>query len=198
MKALRYAACSFLALIGLQACLPQMTQIITEYDVVNGTSRIKKQINYYKPLEKGTSLYSAKQIFLKETNGSTESYTMFDVLKTMPEATRLKNNVFVIIDEKEPIQIKLNNYEIDNQVIIDKKEDSILKADSTTLSVITDYDQKNLKNHKISYNLDNGTIQKIKNANIVDFRYYLDADMITLRPGPRDLRYIKTIIDTKK
>lgn len=165
---------------------------------MKSTKRIKKETYYSRSVETPSPLYDANQTILKEIDSiSHTTYSAFDILSTNVRSTSLEQKVYIILDNVDVISIDFDTYESGNQNITSTKKEDVMLADSSTVSVVTNYSQQDVTNHKVSYTIPLEVIDKMRQANFIKFRYYLDANIITLQPKARDLNLIKELIDTK-
>ncbi len=177
----------------LQSCFSHKL-IRVEYDEVKSTKRILQNFHYLGSKEKRTPLYFLNQTILKELKPNNEiSYTVYDNLTMSPNAQALENQMFLILGE-EIIPIDIEQVDLENTTNITEKRSTILTSDSTSVSVVSGYDQHNRKHYKIKYQLSLQTMDKISQAYEVQFRYYCGPNMMTVILKDKALNRLKDMI----
>ncbi len=193
IASLNYYVVIFLTLILLQSC-DALTGITVENDVVKSSKRMKMVFSYVYTQERHSPLQEIKQTVLKEFNAENETtYSVYEVLLMDKDTHPLNKELYVIIDG-EVNQIQLKSLESEDDTSLSEKKKDILTADSTKVSVVTNYSLNSRKKFKISYMLNNELIEKMKNSNEVKFRYYAGPDMITTKLNSLNLSRFKKLI----
>lgn len=120
------------------------------------------------------------------------TYTVFEQLELSNESFAVDKVIYWIVDE--------TSYPIEPQMVVEsqtsRKEErsNILKSDSTEVSVITGYIERNSKVTKLSYYLPNELIQSVRNSDHVAIRYYSGPSMITCKMNKSQIKRLKKFI----
>lgn len=187
-------------LITLPGCFPFMLialyeqdQVYVEEDQVKSSKRIHRQFNYYRALERNSPLTTVKQTILKVINESNTNYFVYDRVTLRSGSYNISNDVYIIVDNQVfPLNITKNEFE--HKRNIDEDTKNILAADSTHITVVTGYTEYNYNIYKLEYTLSPEIIEKLKDANEVNFRYYSGPHMITTRLSNYYLDRLKELL----
>lgn len=166
-------------------------EIKTEYDQVKLTKRLVLKFYHSNPIERRTPLHYIKQTILKEVKPGNEIiYTVYDHLVMSTNAHNLENQLYLILDQ-DAIPIDINNLQVEHSSSISEDKDTILTSDSTRVSVVKGYTQQARKHFKISYQLSLEIMDKISQANEVNFKYYCGPQMLTIALNEAKLNRLK-------
>lgn len=186
MKTFNSAVIKFFILavvINLQSCLPPAwisSQPLVEHDEVKGVTRYKKTLVYNFSEERFSSFIKNEQEVIKESSEIKNEYKVYDYLQLENRINQIEEVIYFLIDGKiHPVATNSQSTARISQP--DKEEEEVLLADSTTVSVVTDYDIYNYALISIQYQLEEELIHKIVNAKDVRIRYYAPPEMITLK-----------------
>jgi hypothetical protein len=184
-----------LMIILLQGCSFFNYGFVEEYDEVKSTTRITKSFvprdaeKYFSPLDE------VYQTILKEIDADGNiTYTAFDVLSMKSDSYQLENKVYIIVDGKVR-EMNVKQMDTEKSFSVSEDEKTIITADSTSISVVTGYNKYESRKVKLSYVIDSGTIDMIRDAEDVRFRYYAGPDMITVRVYRSQLKRFKKLIE---
>ncbi|KAF0202320.1 MAG: hypothetical protein FD170_2046 [Bacteroidetes bacterium] len=170
------------------------SKILVEKDIVYSSKRIKWNYTYTNRSRKSHLLW-LEQSVVKEIKANNEiSYKVYDVLTFSSKSFQLEDRVFLIIDN-EVLPVILENLEYENVKNIVENREDVVTSDSTKVSVVTGYSEDNMKIAKISYELNNEVVDKIRNSNQVLFRYYSGPDMVTLKLKGFNLNRLKKVLN---
>lgn len=182
----------------MQSCnLNTYVSIRHENDVVKSTQRVKANFFYRNATEKRSPLISINQTIVKETKPNSEvHYTVYDVISLSQNSYALENKVYLIADNFI-IPIQFENKTTEESSELRKTNQNILTADSTVVSVVTDYSRSTWKSIKTVYTLDYTAVNRIRMAKELKLRYYAGPDMITIPIRGKTLNKWKNLIDYK-
>ncbi|MDX9846638.1 MAG: hypothetical protein RBT74_06635 [Tenuifilaceae bacterium] len=169
--------------------------IRSEYDVVTSTNRYKSNFTYLRTQERFSSLSRVNQSVVGErTQDGSSKFRVYDVVVLNGNGFRVSEEVYVIVD-KAPHKVIVDL--VDRETLSKNEEvrSSVLTSDSTTVSVVTGFNQYEQRVNRIAYTLDNALVDAIKQANRVYFRYYAGPDMITVRMNSAELRRLKKLFN---
>ncbi|MBK6265484.1 hypothetical protein JKA74_10585 [Marivirga sp. S37H4] len=187
-------------MINLQSCIPILllnydSNPIVEHDEVKGVTRFKKTLFYYFSEERNSSFIKNEQQIFKEISPFQDQYNVYDYLHLDDRLNHIENTIYFIIDQQiYPIEINFQSTK--NLSEIAKDEEDILLADSTKMSVITDYEIKNYAVISIHYQLEKEIITKISYAKDVKIRYYTPPEMITLKLSNHKIKTFKALAES--
>lgn len=184
--------CLLLLIVVLSSC-SWAGRIYKKYDQVQAVERYELDLNY-RVFDRRSPLLYMDQSIVKEVNAQGSKYSVYDALVFDNLGYQVQNELYLLIDDEvfKPLVTKL---EYENTREIQAKSEELMRADSTTLNVVTGYSENNKKITRFSYTLDNAMIEHIRTANIVKFRYYAGPDMITLKLQGRKMRRFKALMD---
>jgi hypothetical protein len=185
-----FATCFLPSCIAVQG-------IVAENDVVFASNRHKAEFVYNFPQELFSPLIRINQTIVKEINkDANETYKVYDIVTLNSRSFRVNDDVYWIIDN-QPFRVKVDQIESAAVSQIEENRKDILTADSTTISVVTGYDQNLHRVNHIAYTVDKSIIDRIKYANRVQLRYYAGPNMVTVRMNTFDLNRIKNLINSR-
>lgn len=182
---------SILISLFLNSCGP-FNQIITENDVVFSTNRAS--VVFAKRFDENHLEAYWRQTFVKEGKpGNAPIYTMYDEINIGNSGFGLKEEVYLIVDN-EVFQMKLNKIENDfSKSMMEYKSGNPQSNQENATSLREHLD--NNKYFRFSYNLSEPVIAKIKNAEIVQYRYYSGPRIYTATLVGYSLMQAKKIIN---
>ncbi len=169
--------------------------IRSEYDVVTSTNRYKSNFTYLKTQERFSSLSRVNQsVVVENTKEGDSKFRVYDVVLLNGNGFRVSDEVYVIVD-KTPHKVIVDL--VDRETLSKNEEvrSSVLTSDSTTVSVVTGYNQYEQRVNRIAYTLDKALVDAIKQGDRVYFRYYAGPDMITVRMSSAELRRLKKLFN---
>lgn len=186
--------------LSLQSCLAGIlsmnSNLIVEHDEVKKLTRYKKTLNYDYTEEWKSSFITNEQLIVKETDEFNEKYDFYEYLKFENRFNQIENTIYIIVDSKNyPIMLKSQFNESITE--IEKVEEDVILADSSKISVITDYEIRDYSYINIQYQLDDELINEIANAEDVKIRYYAPPEMITLKLSNLKLRAFQALAEAK-
>lgn len=127
--------------------------------------------------------YTQKISFLKEKNDSGQiTYTLYDIITLPYNSFDLSEKSYIVIDKKV-FELPNTVSENSNHSKLKNKTETILKADSSKVDIVTGYNQEYLKTYKMTHPLSNEIVERILNANYVYLRYYAGPNQITSEIG---------------
>jgi hypothetical protein len=163
----------------LQGCALLGGRVTTEDDIVYASKRIKWEY-VYNNLGHISPLLNVDQSIVKETDADKRtSYTVYDIVSLSDGSFALENKVFMIVDN-DVFPMEIETKELEHAKTFEEKRSNILKADSTKVSVVTSYSEKNKTIVKFKYTLNENIMTRLQVAERVLFRYYAGPDMITV------------------
>lgn len=122
-------------------------------------------------------------------------YSLYDVLNVPSASYDIdKNRIYIIIDGEVQTFPTIFLKSLEQNIVREKKED-IMKADSSTVSVVTGYDISNRTIIKMEHQLSTELIGKIKNSKEIEFKYYFTPDYVNTEIKGEKLSNIKKWID---
>lgn len=193
-KSLYILAAAIFSVTFIQGCAAFMG-IRVENDSVKSTRRITARFTHEVARENHSPLVRVNQSIVKELRGSQlDTYTVFDVVTLRGNSFKLSDEVYVIVDD-QPFQVKILQHDMETISKIMENKSSILAADSTSVSVVTGYNQYQHHVTRLSYTLDNSVIEKMKFASKVQYRYYAGPDVITIRLRGTKLNSLKMLLN---
>lgn len=182
-------------LMLLQGCSLFEYGFEREYDEVKSTTRITKSFAPRDAIKMFSPLSLAYQTILKEIDAEGNvSYTAFDVLSMKSDSYQLEKEVYIIVDG-EVREMNVKHLKTEKSFSITEDEETIMTADSTSVSVVTGYNKYESRKVKLQYGIDNATVDMIRGAGDVRFRYYAGPDMITVRVNRPQLNTFKKLIE---
>ncbi len=110
------------------------------------------------------------------------------------DSYQLEKEVYIIVDG-EVREMNVSQMKTEKSFSVSEDEETIITADSTSVSVVTGYNKYESRKVKLQYVIDNGTIDMIGDAENVRFRYYAGPDMITVRGSRSQLKRFKKLIE---
>ena len=168
-------------------------RIIEKEDIVHSSQRLELKLKYPRQ-DRLSPVSSMNQSFVREISANDTIYSVFDVLNLYSSSFKLKDEVYLIIDNKVyPMAIK--SVERENAREISEDTEDIMTSDSTQVSVVTGYSENNRKITRFSYRLPREVVSQIKTADEVLFRYYTGPDMITIKLRDSKLKKLKQLIE---
>ena len=171
--------------------------LIIEKDTAKSTLRIKKGFRNLRALEDSSPLFSLSKTILKEIKDNDSStYTVYDNLSMRIHSHPIEDSLYIILGS-EAIPVKIDTQESTTGSSISESKSNILTADSTTVSVVTDYNQHEYMISKITYTLSPELIEKMRIWNIIKFRYYSGSSMITTQLKESETLWLKKMIAMK-
>ncbi len=180
-------------LFYLSSCFPliQTHKLSIENDEVKKSTRYIYAA-FYSVLEKNHPVLYFKKTFFKEKDSLGNNDTkVYDVIELTSKADKLDSIIYLITEAKTfPVLIKNIEKNIEKEVDIDTEK--IMKADSTTVEVVTDYDEYYYQIFKFNYKLTDEMIQEILKSKQIKFRYYSGLSMITVVVKDKDFEKVKT------
>jgi hypothetical protein len=169
-------------------------RIFSENDIVNSAKRLELKYSIRDRDRRSPLLYFTQSI-VKEINARNEiSYTAYDVL-SLSASSFTPDEKAIIITDNEVYTTVIDKMELDNIRNISENTTNILTSDSTNLSVVTGYSEKNRKIVRFSYKIPLSTISKIKDSDQFSLRYYCGPSMLTIKPKRKSIKKIKQLID---
>ena len=170
------------------------SKLFIEEDIVYSTKRA--ELTYgVKDTNPRSPLNFFRQSVVKEIKINNEiTYTAYDILYLSKSSFRLEDRVFLIIDDN-PFQMTINKKEIDYLKSISEDKTDILATDSTTVSVTTGYSESESKITRLTYEIPEEVIARIKTSNKLMIRYYSGPSMITVKVRYQTLRKLKRLIE---
>lgn len=168
-------------------------RIYEKYDQVQEVSRYELDLNY-RIFDRRSPLLFMEQSIVKEVTAKESKYSVYDALVLNSLSYQVKGELYIIIDE-EVFKPAVTSLEYENAREIQEKSEEVMRADSTTVKVVTGYTENNKKITRFSYSLDNSMIDSIRTANNVLFRYYAGPDMITIKLKGLKLKRLKRLIE---
>ncbi len=176
-----------------QSCIG-FNEIIVENDYARSVKRMKANFSNGFAQERLSPLLNRRQTIVKEVFAdSTERYLSYDFLSLRTNSFCLSNTVYLIADGV-PFEMDVTDLESQFARNIEEKRNDILTADSSKLSVVTGYKENVSLDYKIMYLLAPNTIEHIKSAKSVQFRYYAGHDMITVQLTEFQLQRFQKLI----
>ncbi len=186
---------------SLQSCLAMLliknnSKPKIEHDDIKGITRFKSTLFYYLSEERNSSFIKNEQLIYKETNGFKQEYKFYDYLQLESRLKSIENTIYFIVDGRNyPIEIHSQSKESLTEV--DKEEEDLILADSSTTSVIRDYEIRNYSLISIQYTLEENLIREIANAEDVKIRYYAPPEMITLELSNLKLKAFRALAEAE-
>ncbi|HKK82407.1 MAG TPA: hypothetical protein VJ909_09165 [Prolixibacteraceae bacterium] len=185
----------FFIIILLQGCSFLNYGIEKEYDEVKSTTRITKSFVPRDAVKFFSPLNEVHQTILKEIDSEGDiTYTAFDVLSMKSNSYQLEKEVYIIIDG-EVREMDVKRMKSEKSFSITEDEETVITADSSSVSVVTGYNKYESRKVKLQYAIDNDVIDMIRGAEDVRFRYYAGPDMITVRVYRSQLKRFKKLIE---
>ena len=186
-----------LVFLLVQACITlnvRSGKILVEDDTVRSSKRINRVFYYYRVKEKCAPFLSLKQTVSKElVSDKNAHYYVYDVLSLRTSSFEIENKVYVMIDDAV-FTIDIKNKRIEERNRISENNETVMTADSSSLSVVTGYTQKSWRDEKFKYELETELVQKIIQTKVVQFRYYSGPNMMTLALQGKDLKKFKEVL----
>lgn len=184
----------FSTLFTLSGCFTT-NRILTKSDIVRGTKRYEVDFEYkHLGLVSRTPISSMEQSLVKEIGNGTVTYSVYDALTLSSRSYKLNEEVYVIVDEDEVFPMKIESLESD-RINDFKQENQVLLSDSTDVSVVTKVSSEESKITRFGYKFPEELIERIQDAQLVQFRYYSGPDMITLKMKNNKLNKMKKLIE---
>ncbi len=165
--------------------------VTSRYDQAKKEKRIRLRITFPYVRDRYTTFHSAKKDILKIIPFSGETrYQVFDLLKVSINSYPLSDTVFLIADNRTyPIKVYHRKTELLHHTQTQKQQ--IMKADSTTVSVITGMKETEYKSIQLQYTLNRQEIKALQNATSVSFQYYANPDIYKLNLSHHVLNKLK-------
>lgn len=187
-------------LISLVACLmiscgAFTSSVYVENDKVMNIRRASYELIFFNN-QRNEHTYQQNLTFLKETDSNNiTTYTMYDVITVPSESFDInENKIFIIIDDDIiPFQTTFNK-QFNNRKITEQR-DEVMKSDSTKVSVVTGYDVVNKKSIQMTHILNEELINKIRQAKLVNLRYYIGPSYINSEIKGAGLGKLKKAIE---
>lgn len=189
----KFVSLLFLLMLFLLAGCSLGSRIYEKYDQVQAAKRYELDLNY-RISDRRSPMLNIEQSIVKEVNAQGSNYTVYDVLVLSSMSYQVKNELYIIIDE-EVFKPAVSSLEYENAREIQENTQEVIRADSSTVKVVTGYTENNKKITRFSYTLDKKVIERIRKANSVLFRYYAGPDMITIRLKGLKLNKVKSLIE---
>jgi hypothetical protein len=165
-----------------------------ENDVVRSSKRYKANFTYIRAQERYTPLVKINQTVVKEVpRNSAHTYKIYDIVMLRSSSFRISDEVYIIVDNN-PFRVNVENIYSEMVTRVEESKGNVTTSDSTSISVVTGYNEYQQRVNRIEYNIDNSTAEQIKSADRVFFRYYAGPDMITVRLNGSELRRLKNIL----
>lgn len=169
--------------------------IRSEYDVVTSTNRFKTQFTYLRAQERFSSLSRVNQSVVVEGRKDLNSrFRVYDVIVLNENGFRISDEVYVIVD-KTPFKVNVDLLDLETISRREEKRSDVLTSDSTSVSVVTGYNEYQQRVNRIAYTLDDSAVDAIKQGNKVLFRYYAGPDMLTVKMSSSELRRFKKLLN---
>ncbi len=168
-------------------------RIYKKYDQVQKVDRYEMDLNYSDFNLRSPLLYMEQSI-VKEVSAKESKYSVYDVLVLNSASYRVKEELYIIVED-EIFKPAVSSLEYDNTREIREKSEEVMRADSSTVKVVTGYTENNKKITRFTYTLDNELVERIRKANIVLFRYYAGPDMVTIKLKGLKLKRVKRLIE---
>ncbi|MDD2559919.1 MAG: hypothetical protein PHE04_04535 [Bacteroidales bacterium] len=168
-------------------------RIYEKYDQVQAARRYELDLNY-RFFERRSPMLNMEQTIVKEVTPKGRNCTVYDALVLNSLSYQVKDELFIIIDD-EVFKPAVTSLEYDNSREIQEKSEEVMRADSSTVKVVTGYTENNKKITRFSYSLDTSMIDGLRNATTVLLRYYAGPDMITIKLKGLKLKKLKKLIE---
>lgn len=168
-------------------------RIYEKYDQVQEARRYEMDLNY-RIFDRRSPLLFMEQSIVKEVTAKESKYSVYDALVLNSLSYQVKDELYIIIDE-EVFKPAVTSLEYENAREIQEKSEEVMRADSSTVKVVTGYTENNKKITRFSYSLDDKMIDGIRTANSVLFRYYAGPDMISIKLKGLKLKRLKRLIE---
>lgn len=169
--------------------------IRSEYDVVTSVNRHKAKFTYLKAQERFSSLSRVNQTVIVESGKDANArFRVYDVVVLSENSFRISDEVYVIVD-KTPFKVNVDLLDLETVSRREEKRSDVLTSDSTSVSVVTGYNEYQQRVNRISYTLDDSAVDAIKQGNKVLFRYYAGPDMLTVKMSSAELRRLRKLLN---
>lgn len=184
-----------LIIISLSGCLAvHSSRTFTDTDEAVSEVRTRKKFYFRRELEKKTPFISLEKTFFKvqEAHGHT-SISVFDILTLDHGSFDVGADLYVIVDGRAyPVKGRQETPELFIHTSTDTE--TIMTADSNEIDIVSGYSRDQWKLYRISYAIDTGILNNIRNAREVLFRYYAGPEMMTVRLRGPQLNALKKIL----
>lgn len=156
-------------------------QLKTEYDLVKKVTRTKYTDYFYYSISNQSSLFSCNRKYIKEVDKvHNTTIKVFDDLKLKNKLDPIESEIYIIINADEFYKITVSNIQSELKSSLNKDTETILKADSTKVTVVKDYTLSEYKVVQFQYVIPQTIIEKMHNATSIAFRYYIAGEAVTL------------------
>lgn len=177
--------------IFLTNCFPyNMRGVKIEKDEIKNSKRYTYEDAY--PInENNTGIVFFGKTFFREVDSVGINKTkVYDFIEFNKSQDKGEVEIYLATDSKT-FKIHLDNLAIEDKKSFKTDTEDIMKADSTKVKVITDYDVHYYQIFKLNYTLDNEMIESILKSNSLKFRYYIGIRMITVEVKGEKLNNVK-------
>ena len=183
-----------LSIFYLSGCFSLPNKIMIQDDYSQSSRRIEYNYSHHN-FDWSSPLLTLNRSIIQEIEKSGEkSLTFYDELKLQNRSFRLSDKIYLMVDGKvfsiTPIEI-----EHDQEILVKTNKEDIMKADSTTVSVVTDYTEDTMRITRFSYAIPNQIIGQLKNAKQVVFQYYAGPKILTIEMKNTDLSKLKKMLE---
>lgn len=182
----------FIGSLTFHSCM-RSGKLVEEVDLVRSSNRISYTYTS-KPNKRKSPLHSVKQTIVKEIKVNEEAiYKVYDVLYQSVDNFNLEDEVYHIYDD-EVFTITLGEIENANLKTKSPISANMPTSDSTSMSVITGYNELNSKISKFNYTLTQEMVNKLTKARKMKLRYYAGPNMFTVEIKENNLEKLKSLI----
>jgi len=178
--------------IIISSCsLSHYIRLTTHYDQIKKEKRTNLKMVFLRTEERHTTFISSEIDFLKIINATGEtSFQVYNQLNLTTNSYPLNDTIFLLIDDHAyPIKIGHQKIEISRNTQTQSNE--IIKADSTTVSVISGIQENEYKHIQFHYSLNQQEINAFQNAKTATLHYYANPETFTLKLSSQTLRKLK-------
>ena len=170
-----------------------MQKVKKENDNVKNTKRFLYS-NVFSPIEKPNKVLYFYKMFYKEIDSTNhEEVIVKDRIHFTSTADPLENNVYILTDTKI-YKLSIPKIEVELNKEIETKKESVMKADSTKIDVITGYHENHSKVYKFNYSITEQIRKDILESKTLKFRYYAGIEMITIQIKDYKLKNVKELL----
>ena len=146
---------------------------------------------FFRAEERYTSFISSEKDFFKTISSTGKiSYEVYDQLNLNTNSYPLSDTIFLIIDKRAyPVKVNFQKIEVFRNT--QTKSSEIMKADSTSVSVISGIQENEYKHIQFHYGLNQQEINAFENAKTAAFRYYANPETYTLKLSGQTIHKLK-------
>jgi hypothetical protein len=166
-------------------------RLSSQYDQIKKEKRVNLKMVFFKTEERYTSFISSEINFFKTINASGEAnVSVYNQLYLSTGSYPLSDTIYLLVGKQVfPIKVKFQNREVFRHMQTQTRE--IMKADSTTETVISGIHENEYRHLQFHYSLSNQEINALKNTKTAAIRYYANPETYTLKFSGQSLHKLK-------